>query len=352
MSSPSNSAPITIEPVPSIESILPEWTRLAEHAGNVFLTPEWASTWWRHFGRGHRLCLRACRDEEGRLAAIIPLYYWRDRPLRVLRFVGHGPGDELGPVCAPDDLSLASIAINRVLERERYDVFLGDLLPGVGTWTSRVPASRVLRRYSSPVLLLTSSGWEQLIRSRNWKNIHRREIQVARSHDLHYRQGGDAAHLDGDLDAVFSLHAARWGTSGTNFIGSENAFQREFAALAQERGWLRVWFLELDGQTVAAWFGFFFAGAAFYYQSGRDPAWDKLSVGTLLMSHTIKYAFEDGVREYRFLRGGESYKFRFTSSDAGLETIALAGTRRGRIAILSAACFLPLNRTTRRLLPH
>src|SRR3712207_8750613 len=42
------------------------------------------------------------------------------------------------------------------------------------------------------------------------------------------------------------------------------------------------------------------------------------------LTHAMRTAMEDGVREYRFLRGRERHKLRFPTEDAGLETVALA----------------------------
>ena len=47
--------------------------------------------------------MTACRGRDGQLVAVLPLYMWSGRPLRVARFIGHGPGDALGPVCRSED---------------------------------------------------------------------------------------------------------------------------------------------------------------------------------------------------------------------------------------------------------
>jgi len=43
---------LTVDSVPSIEAIWQEWSELAERGDNLFLTPEWLSIWWRHYGGG------------------------------------------------------------------------------------------------------------------------------------------------------------------------------------------------------------------------------------------------------------------------------------------------------------
>ena len=88
------------------------WTKLAERGRNLFGTWEWASTWWCQFGRDRPLHLAVVR-RAGEPVGLLPLYQWRSRPVRVLRFLGHGPGDELGPVGDPDD----AVPLARALRR-------------------------------------------------------------------------------------------------------------------------------------------------------------------------------------------------------------------------------------------
>ena len=130
-----------LEPVTSFEAIRTEWSALAETAGSFFGTPEWLETWWRHYGKGRRLLLHACRGETGELIAVLPLYVWRTRP-RVIRFLGHGPGDELGPVNARSDAAVAVYALRQLLDELVWDVFLGEQLPGDGNWPTQLEMPR------------------------------------------------------------------------------------------------------------------------------------------------------------------------------------------------------------------
>jgi CelD/BcsL family acetyltransferase involved in cellulose biosynthesis len=57
----------------------------------------------------------------------------------------------------------------------------------------------------------------------------------------------------------------------------------------------------------------------------------------VLTAHTIKAAIEDGVDEYRFLRGGEQYKYRFATHDLGLVTVSRPRSLAGKVVIAAAA---------------
>jgi CelD/BcsL family acetyltransferase involved in cellulose biosynthesis len=312
-----------------------EWSRLAARATNIFSSWEWAYTWRTHVGPGRPiLTVVISRDED--LIGVVPIYLSRGGLMCVIRPVGDGTGDELGPVCGPGDRADVARALRQALEGIPWgwDVFLGERFPADDAWTEELGGEH-LQRSPSPVLRFDHADWDDFLQSRSAnqrRQIPRFERALAREHRLDYRFSDDPDRLPSDLDLLFTLHRARWVGSASGFIAYE-AFHREFAALALERGWLRLWFMELDGTAVAAWYGFRFGGVEFAYQSGREPSLDARSVGLVLLVHSMREALHDGVREYRFLRGGEAYKGRFANEDRGLTTIGVARGVLGAAAL-------------------
>lgn len=315
------------EPIPGFEAARDEWGELAERSGNVFATWEWATAWWRHFGEGSEQVLLRCAGEDGAFA-ILPLCRSRRGPLQVLRLIGYGPGDMLGPVCAPADRQAAGAALRAAVRDGSAGpchLLLAERLP-VGTLGEAL-GGRQLQREASPELEIAGRSWEEYVASwsRNMKEKLRRNTRkLEKQHELSFRLCEDPERLRDDLDTLIRLHRARWGEG-------EGAFQREavvafhhdFAAAALERGWLRLWTMEIDGEPAAAWYGFRFGNAEAFYQSGRDPRFDRFSIGFLMLMRTIQGAFEDGLDRYSFLRGDEPYKDRLAEADPGLETRAL-----------------------------
>jgi peptidoglycan/xylan/chitin deacetylase (PgdA/CDA1 family) len=328
--------------VVGLDELAGEWTALAAAGGNPFGTHEWASCWWRHHGGERRPLVSAGYSADGRLVAVLPLYLWATRPLRVLRFIGHGAGDQLGPVHAPGDREAAAALARQALATIGWDVFVGEQLPARALWSDLL-GSRVIRREGSPVLAAPAGGWPAYLaaRSANFRQqLGRRERNLARRHQVGLRLVQDPEELPGAMDTLFALHRLRWGDD-SGFLPRE-AFHREFAAVALARGWLRLWLLELDGRPAAAWYGLRFGGVEHYYQSGRDPAYDSLSAAFVLLAHTIRSAFDDGVSEYRFGRGQDPYKYRFTDQDPGLETIASTNGPAAGAALGAAVRAYPL----------
>jgi CelD/BcsL family acetyltransferase involved in cellulose biosynthesis len=315
---------VRFELVDRLESLREEWVDLAEQGQNIFATWEFAMTWWEHFGAGRRLLTVGCRDSGGELFAILPLYLWRRRPLRVMRFLGHGSGDTLGAVCRPERYEDAAIALRRLLEVAPWDwdVFVGENLPGEQHWPMRL-GGHVIRREGNPVLRATD-GFEQFLarRTPNFRHqVRACQRRLARRYRVRYRLS-ESTTLDADLDDLFRLHEARFGKR-SGFGRSRTAFHRAFAHRALERGWLRLWVLELDDRPVAALCGFRFGGIESFYQAGRDLELGRESLGMALLAHAIRSASEDGVQEFGLLRGHDPYKYRFATDDSGLDTVCV-----------------------------
>jgi CelD/BcsL family acetyltransferase involved in cellulose biosynthesis len=324
-----------VDLVSSLDELQEDWVRLAYASRNLFSTWEWASTWWRHYGAAHGPLVGACR--EGRdTVALLPLYVWSRRPVRVARFIGHGPADQLGPISAPGADAAAADAMRQILDDADLDLILMELLSGRESWQELLRQEPLLRE-SSPTISLHGE-WDAYLagRSANLRQqIRRRERQLDRRHAVRFRLATEPHRLQEDLTLLYALHRARWGARSA-FSRFED-FHRDFATVALERGWLRLWFLQLDERPAAAWYGFRFAGVESYYQAGRDPAFRDDSVGFVLLAHSIRQAAEDGVVEYRLLRGAEPFKLRFADADPGVETFAPARGVAGRAARSAAA---------------
>jgi CelD/BcsL family acetyltransferase involved in cellulose biosynthesis len=208
----------------------------------------------------------------------------------------------------------------------------------------------VLRREGNPVVDLAGDFEQHLAGcSSNFRRqVRARDRRLSRRYDVRFRLCTDRAALPGALDSLERLHAAQFGKQ-SGFLGPTARFHRVFAALALERGWLRLWTLELDGQPVAAHYGFRYGGVESFYQSGRAPGFERDSLGTVMLTHAIRSAAADGIRTFALLRGHERYKYRFATSDHGLETIC---TSRGRFATTAVAALeaLTLSNTMRAAL--
>jgi CelD/BcsL family acetyltransferase involved in cellulose biosynthesis len=346
---------LALKPLAGLDAAREEWSPLAERSDSVFATWEWATAWWAHLGEERPLHLVACRRPDGELAAILPFYLASSRPLRVVRLIGQGPGDELGPVCAPADRGAVAPLVRPALDllESGWDMLIADNLPRDPAWEG-VGGVATVGEIPNPVLEIEGVEWDDYLAARSSKfrqQFRRDERRLMRDHAMAYRLADDPDRLDHDLDTLFALHNLRWGEESSGVFAAEQAaMQREFARIAFERGWLRLWFMELDGTPVAARLAFRFGGVESAYQAGRDRSWDRYGIGFVLQCHTIREAMNDGLREFRLLRGGEAYKDRFGGADHGLVSLAIARGPRGRTALAGGRLVLRLPPRSRRWL--
>ena len=328
-------------------SVRPLWESLAAAAPNPFTTWAWADAWWRQWGRADRAGVRVCRRADGSPAAVLGLCCAGRGPLRTLRWIGHGPGDELGPVCAPADRGLAASGLRAAVEAERR-LLLADRLRADEGW-ERLLGGVVLRREPSPALRLRGD-WDAYLASRSAnfrQTLRRRERRLARTGGLRFRLTRDPDRLRTDLETLFALHAARFGDRSSIRGPRTRAFHHDVAARALAGGWLRLWIADLDDRPAAAWYGFRLGGREWYYQAGWDPARARDGIGLVLLAHTVRDAMRDGMDEYRFLRGDEPFKARFGPRDDGLVTVGLAPSATGRAALSSARAALRVDPQSR-----
>lgn len=324
------------------------WRELAVTRGNAFVSPEWHAAWLRHYGDATRPLLIAAHDSDGELVGLMPMVVERTGPLRVARFAGGPLGDRFHPCARPRDEVAVAAAAGRALSRldRSPGVLVLDHVSVDARWQQELAANSGFRiatagyrQTSLPEIDLSEASWETYLagRSRNFRSqVRRKERALVRTHDLRFRATHDSAQLHADMSLFFRLHDARWAERGGSRLASPRAraFHMDFAGAALRRDWLRLWFLELDGEAVAAWYGWQIGGRYSYYLAGFDPRWADASVGFVLLAHTIRSAIEEGCSVYELLLGEEDYKWRFATGQEHVATVMLSGPgHAGRLAI-------------------
>ena len=306
---------VTLRSLPSLEAAREPWEALERRSRNPFTSWTFASAWWRQLGAGRPLRLQSAHTDDGRLAALLPLFVADDGDPPTLQLIGHWDADLLGPICAPGDLRFGLAALREAALRERARLVADSLPAGSAAALGGV----VERSYASPVLDVPPGGFEELLAS---KRAHRRTQLRARAERFELR-AADASTLEADLETLLELHRARWGEASWAFEGPREQLHREFAAEALRSGWLRLRLLEDDGIPVAASYAFRVGAGEWLWQTGRDPGRERDSVGSTLQLLALRAAIEEGVGTYRWLRGGERYKRRWANRDEPVERVVI-----------------------------
>jgi CelD/BcsL family acetyltransferase involved in cellulose biosynthesis len=316
-----------------------EWRDLAVGRGNGFLTPEWFGAWVRHYGAGQVPFVPVLRGQDGALRGLLPLALPRSGHPRVCRIAGANLGDRFHPVSDPSAESEVAAAAGEALADapEPWSVISLDHVQTDEPWVKALGEATGRRlstrsRVAAPLPLIdvaSHESWDDYLatRSSNFRQqVRRFGRRAAREAEVVIRRTEAPDELEGDMRTFFALHDKRFGGRGGSSLSADRAqsFHLDFARAALEQGWLRLWFLELNGQPAASWYGWRLGDRYSYYNSGFDPEFAALSPGLVLISAVIESAFEEGVAEFDFLLGEESYKYRFAEREPTVSDVTLA----------------------------
>ena len=325
----------------NLQSHREQWDRLA--GDNLFLSWAWISTWWKHYGDSCSLHVLLFFNSEmasdkdrneaepgtNQLIGILPTYIEsRLGKGKVVRLLGDGEvcSDHLDILAAKQDLHrvVAAAAKYFVDQPHLWDAtdfnsvgqdceglnLLGcefkkqgcrvNSTPNVGRWSIPLPKDR-----ESFLAMLSKSHRKKLRRlSRsvleteraNWKRVETAE-QLATAWpifaDLHQRRRNS-------LNEPGCFASDRWAN-----------FHSDMAGQLLEQGQLRLSWLELDGQPIAAEYQFANSTTSFAYQGGLDP--DRLNEqpGRLSLFCSIEQAIQEGHSTFDLMRGDEPYKVKW-----------------------------------------
>jgi CelD/BcsL family acetyltransferase involved in cellulose biosynthesis len=341
-----SSAEIAVSLATSLQEfadLAPEWNRLHDEAdaASVFNSWMWLYEWWHTYGKGRRLCILVAR-EAGATVGVLPLYFDQARalgmPVRLLRFVGTGADthpDDLGPVLARGRELSAALALARAALRVAgADVWLFSDIDPRSIFPAALEAAAGELGYAAArgggeriALVELPATWPQFLqtlgRDRRWR-VRRARRRVAEAHRQRFFVWQDAARLDEAVDRLVELHHLRWAAAG----GSESfgsaaylEFHRSIIKSFFGRRWLRLYCLEIDGAIGAMLYCYRFRNRVYLMQAGFDPKLSRLSVGNVLLGHTLEHAIGEGNAAFDFLRGEHRYKDELATTHR--ETICL-----------------------------
>ena len=301
----------TIEIYDSVDAVAREWDELAARARAApYLRPGWMGAWWNCFGQG-RLIVVALRGSEG-LEAVLPL----EARGRDVCSLSNEETPRFGPV-------VSGQPANQELGRELFaragrGVRLG-WLSAEDAATLAVAAVRSDYRTSTALSAATpfvalSGDWESYLGEmkpdrRRQLRRRRRRLEEMGEVTLDVRDGTEG--LEAALDEFIDVEGSGWkGQAGTaiRLQPRLGAFYRQVGRWAADRGELRLAFLRVDGRPIAAHLYLQSAEILYRFKSGYDEDWSKQAPGLLLTGAMIERAFDEGLKLYDFLGGGESHK--------------------------------------------
>jgi CelD/BcsL family acetyltransferase involved in cellulose biosynthesis len=317
-----------------------EWRALviSQPATSYFVSPDWVLSWWETQGDHVHVEAGIWRDDAGRLEAVVPLGRY---PHRV---------HPLAPVTAPTWTNLGSgvgaadhcgwaVRATRARDVREWiatkqatgSMLLDSLDPETGA--AFVPAGAYpVASSACPRLMIPASPAEIGGSSKFRKQLRAYGRKIERL-GITFRWVPPTEMTADLLDTVLDLHEKRRAAAGwaSMFTSERAGMHRRLIERATTGGGPATILAERDGQAVAALYGFRWREAFAYYQTGWEADLAATNLATVLVAEAIRLAGADGASVFDFLRGAESYKYRFGAHDRIDQTWLLPVGMGGRL---------------------
>jgi CelD/BcsL family acetyltransferase involved in cellulose biosynthesis len=328
-----------------LDSLSEDWNHLLARAVTdvPFLRHEFQSIWWSTLGGGEwengELWIGVGRDARGELVGLAPLFLTQTREERKgLMFVGSieiaDYLDFIVPIEIVEpfvDALLDALEENGPPEWEVLDLYN---IPQAS------PSLEVLERAANrrswvvtherlqPCPVITLEGtWEDYLTSlvkKQRQELKRKMRRVERD-----PSGVIWKLVNPEDDAVAAakdfLELMTTDLRKVEFLtpAMRDQFQKLIEA-AHEHGWLHLSFLDVGSRRAAGYLSFDYGDRLWVYNSGVNADYLSLSPGWVLLGHMIRWAIENGRREFDFLRGDEKYKYQLGGEERYIYRIIIS----------------------------
>jgi CelD/BcsL family acetyltransferase involved in cellulose biosynthesis len=301
----------------AMENLAPQWDALWRRlpGATPFQSPHWLLPWWKRFGSDTPWVI-AVRDG-GELEALAPLYVLRDGDESLGMFLGTGISDYLDVLASEETIGAVMQAI-AAADCQMWD--FQQLPPGSPLLAASLPegwSENVEDQDPCPVLTIEGASLENLLSTHALKKLRYFRRALERTGELTFEAAREET-IDPILNDLFELHAARWRRRGLPGVLADEVvqdFHRDVARRMHAAGALRLVRMRIGDQAAAVFYGFAHGGTVYYYLSGYDPAFEKRSVGNVIVAHAIEQAVRDGAKTFDFMRGAEEYKYAWGAKD-------------------------------------
>ncbi len=314
---------------------------------------------WQHYCQGQPLRLFVV-EHSGSVMGILPLYEQRVRlfpgiGIRVLRLIGTGGDtqpDYLGPLLEPACADAAATALAEHLLKARRDwrvILISDLVEESPFRRAMLAACHAKPSALSdtisarPIVVHLPQSWDDLLAE--FSSHRRSTIRYARrkaesKYGTRFFVATDPEQIGPLFDELAQLHRMRFTAKGEShvfrsieFLG----FHRDVVTHCARLGWIRFYGLKAEGKTIALLYCYRFRNQVFYFQSGFDPAFEKLRPGFLLLGYAIEHAIGEGNESFDMMRGEHDYKTQWSRQQRTTRSLTLY--RPGPAAFLWRARF-------------
>jgi hypothetical protein len=314
-----------------------EWNKVLAKSkdNNIFLTWEYLSTFWKHFGKNAKLRILCIKDRDEIIAfaplrqsrygfAKLLLGYNVIEPLGYRGLMPEG-GDYTGLLLGEEEAECFKLFLNYLREQNDWDfIYMYDVLG-----TSAIP--NMLEKMSKSTLKFeikkgvmcpyitlptTLDAFLEELDSKLRKNLRRCAKNLEKDcGKIELKRYDDFGSVREAMEIFFKLHQKRWKSKNKPGVFSEQIIRDFYINIAKgfdSNGWLALYFLTIKGEPIAAHYCFEYAEKLYFALSGFDLNYYRYSIGNLLTLKVIEKCIMKKLKEFDFMKGDEPYKSKWT----------------------------------------
>ena len=341
----------------AIENEAQRWTLLAEEINSPMHQYAWVKACTNAFAEDGRLQLIVIgADQPGALGPLV----MRGRRLNRMECLGV---DEL---YEPSDFPHSDPASLRSLIETLVDLRRPVLLRRVLADSPVLAALRAAFESRGMLITRPADGYPWIALDSSWiepdkklspsrrSSLRRAQRRAAEAGCVRFEVRSPApGELSPVLAEIFRVEAASWkGRTGSDLLSdpTRRRFYEQYAAIACQKGILRLGFMYINGRAVATQMAVESGGGFWLLKVGYDEAYARCSPGNLLMVETLKYAAQRGLKTYEFLGSSEPWTEMWTTQVRPcVMVLAYPSNLRGAAAFILDAFRFGWNRLNRQL---
>jgi CelD/BcsL family acetyltransferase involved in cellulose biosynthesis len=313
----------------NFQNLRTSWNSLLRQSSSntIFLTWEWAISWWQSYCSGKSLWILAVKKDD-ELIGIAPFYRSSLRRYglnyAMIHFIGDGSSDsdymDIIVKAGYEGLVIREILKFMPQYLTSWDILHLNEIPqdspnipilkrdlAISGWLSDISVSPCCH-----VPLPTS--WQEylsLLKPRMRTKLRSLSQRVESTFKVEFSRCTVHRELAPRLESLFLLHNSRWAGKSIRGIFESPAkrqFYYEISKLFLEAGWLSFHSLFLDNMPVAHQFCFEYDKKMFLLQEGFDLRFSEYGVGNVLRAYVFRHCIETGISSYDFLAGITTHK--------------------------------------------
>ena len=325
----------------------------ADPDAQLFMSWKWLSGWLTQISSPwFVLAAKADNKADGSYLAFLPVRIQtkieNGRILNELNMAGNFTADYTGFLCAPGAEYLAIPAFARHLKQlnwsrlnfenfrisePRMRLFLAHFPKATfqTSETSRIGKTDGIDNGLCPFAVLPPT-WDSYLDglSTNTRQKIRRLLRLVDASDEYRITTATPETIERDLNALLQFWEVKWKPRKGDLVHTLVRSNRAMLTRSFRSGLLYLPTLWKDDRPLAALATLVDTRkrSFLFYMTGRDETFDGPPPGVILHAYSIRHAIENGITEYDFLRGNETYKYSFGVKERRIRCTVVA-TKNG-----------------------